>query len=78
MEQTTAISVGIRIILNAAQKAGVRMGEAAGLSQEELAHRLKTKKTAILRIENRAEDIKLSTLKRVAVALGNHLKVSIA
>ena len=28
MEQTTAISVGIRIILNAAQKAGVRMGEA--------------------------------------------------
>ncbi len=51
MEQATAISVGIRIILNAAQKAGVRMGETAGLSQEELAHRLKTKKAAILRIE---------------------------
>ncbi|MBE7445871.1 MAG: helix-turn-helix domain-containing protein [Planctomycetia bacterium] len=35
--------------------------DAAGLSQEELAHRLKTKKTTISRIENHAEDIKLST-----------------
>ena len=52
--------------------------ESAGLTQEELARRLKTKKTAISRIENHAEDIKLSTLKRVAVALGKRLKVSIA
>ncbi len=36
--------------------------EAAGLTQEELARRLKTKKTAISRIENHAADIKLSTL----------------
>ena len=35
--------------------------ESAGLTQEELARRLKTKKTAISRIENHAEDIKLST-----------------
>jgi len=34
--------------------------ESAGMTQEELARRLKTKKTAILRIENHAEDIKLS------------------
>jgi len=52
--------------------------EAAGLTQEELAHRLKTKKTAISRIENHAEDIKLSTLERVASALGRRLQVSIA
>jgi ribosome-binding protein aMBF1 (putative translation factor) len=49
--------------------------ESAGLSQEELARRLKTKKTAISRIENHAEDIKLSTLERVASALGKRLQV---
>jgi len=52
--------------------------ESAGLTQEELAKRLKTKKTAISRIENHAEDIKLSTLERVAVVLGKRLKVKIA
>ncbi len=52
--------------------------ESAGLTQEELARRLKTKKTAISRIENHAEDIKLSTLERVATALGKQLKIKIA
>lgn len=52
--------------------------ESVGLTQEELARRLKTKKTAISRIENHAEDIKLSTLERVAAALGKRLEVSIA
>lgn len=52
--------------------------ESAGLTQEELAFRLKTKKTAISRIENHAEDIKLSTLERVASALGKRLQVSIS
>jgi HTH-type transcriptional regulator/antitoxin HipB len=52
--------------------------EAAGLTQEELARRLKTKKTAISRIENYAEDIKLSTLERVAGALGKRLEIRIA
>jgi len=52
--------------------------ESAGLTQEELARRLKTKKTAISRIENHAEDIKLSTLERVATALGKRLQVNIA
>ena len=37
-----------------------------GLSQEELATRLQTKKTAISRIENHAGDIRLSTLERYA------------
>lgn len=52
--------------------------EAAGLSQEELAKKLKTQKTAISRIENHAEDIKLSTLEKVALALGKHIKIAIA
>jgi HTH-type transcriptional regulator/antitoxin HipB len=52
--------------------------ESAGLTQEELALRLKTKKTSISRIENHAEDIKLSTLDRVAKALGKRLQVYIA
>ena len=62
-------------------KVGVMLRQArksAGLTQEDLARRLKTKKTAISRIENHAEDIKLSTLERVAVALGKRLQVSIA
>jgi len=52
--------------------------EEAGLTQEELARRLHTKKTAISRIENHAEDIKLSTLARVASALGKRLDIEIA
>jgi ribosome-binding protein aMBF1 (putative translation factor) len=52
--------------------------EKAGLTQEELALKLRTKKTAISRIENHAEDIKLSTLEKVAHALGKRLKVKIA
>lgn len=62
-------------------KVGVMLHQArkaVGLTQEELAKKLETKKTAISRIENHAEDIKLSTLERVASALGKHLKVSIA
>lgn len=49
--------------------------ESAGLTQEELARRLKTRKTAISRIENHAEDIKLSTLERIAAALGLQLQI---
>jgi len=52
--------------------------ESAGLTQEELAIRLKTKKTAISRIENHSEDIKLSTLEKVAMALGKKLQIKIA
>jgi DNA-binding XRE family transcriptional regulator len=53
-----------------------KSGEAAGLTEEELARRLKTKKTAIPRIENHSEDTKLSTLGRTAIALGKRLQVS--
>jgi len=52
--------------------------EEAGLTQEELARRINTKKTAISRIENHAEDIKLSTLEKFVGALGKHLTISVA
>ncbi len=52
--------------------------EEAGLTQEELAEKLHTKKSAISRIENHAEDIKLSTLEKFANALGKHLRLEVA
>ena len=51
--------------------------EEAGLTQEELAAKLNTKKSAISRIENHAEDIKLSTLERFANALGKELRLEV-
>lgn len=61
-------------------KVGVMLRQArelAGLSQEELASRLKIKKTAISRIENHPQNIKLSTLESVARVLGKQLQISI-
>lgn len=52
--------------------------EEAGLTQEQLAHKLQTKKSAISRIENHAEDIKLSTLEKFAQALGKKLLLKVA
>lgn len=49
--------------------------EQAGMTQEELAQKLKTKKSAISRIENHADDIRLSTLRCMAKALGKQLVV---
>ncbi len=45
--------------------------EEAGLTQEEVARRMETKKSAVSRIENHAADIKLSTLERFAEAIGS-------
>ena len=51
--------------------------EKSGLTQEELARKIKTTKSAISRIENHSEDIKLSTLIKVANSLGRQLSVKI-
>jgi len=62
-------------------KIGVMLKQArleAGITQEELAARLNTKKTAVSRIENHAEDIKLSTLEKFAEATGKRLVLHIA
>ena len=52
--------------------------EDAGFTQDELAAKLNTKKSAISRIENHAEDIKLSTLEKFANALGKELRLEVA
>ena len=52
--------------------------EEAGLTQEELAKKMNTKKSAISRIENHAEDIKLSTIEKFANALGKKLRLEVA
>jgi DNA-binding XRE family transcriptional regulator len=49
----------------------------AGLTQEEIANKLHTKKSAISRIENHAEDIKLSTLKKFARAVGKEISLQV-
>ena len=49
--------------------------EKAGLTQEEVAKKLRTKKSSISRIENHAEDIRLSTLEKFAYAVGKELKI---
>lgn len=50
----------------------------AGFTQEQVAKRLRTKKSAISRIENHAEDIRLSTLVNYAQALGKKLRLEVA
>jgi HTH-type transcriptional regulator/antitoxin HipB len=60
----------IGVVLKEARKA-------AGLTQEELARRIKSKKTAVSRIENHSRDIRLSTLEKVASALGKRLQIKI-
>ncbi len=49
----------------------------SGITQEELAEKLKTKKSVISRIENHAEDIRLSTLRNYIEALNKKLHISI-
>lgn len=61
-------------------KIGVMLRQArerAGLTQEEVAERLETRKSAISRIENRAGDIRLSTLERYAAAIGWDLSLNL-
>ena len=62
-------------------KIGVLLRQAredAGYTQEEIAKILHTQKSAISRIENHAEDIRLSTLVNYAQALGKQLHLEVA
>lgn len=62
-------------------KVGVLLKQAreqAGLTQEELALKVGTQKTAISRLENHAQDIKLSTIQKVARALGKDLEITLS
>ena len=51
--------------------------EDSGMTQDEVARKLKTKKSAISRIENHAEDIKLSTIERFAQAVGKEIRLQV-
>ncbi len=48
-----------------------------GLTQEDIANKLNTKKSAISRIENHAQDIRLSTLQKFAKTLGKELRIEL-
>jgi DNA-binding XRE family transcriptional regulator len=61
-------------------KIGVMLRQAreeAGVTQEMLARATKTKKSAISRLENHAEDVRLSTVARVARALGKTIRIEL-
>jgi HTH-type transcriptional regulator / antitoxin HipB len=51
--------------------------EEMGATQEEVAKKLNTTKSVISRMENHAEDIRLSTLTKYAKALGRKVKLEI-
>jgi len=62
-------------------KIGVILKQArleAGFTQEQVAEKLHTKKSAISRVENHAEDIRLSTLVNYAQAVGKNLRFEVA
>jgi HTH-type transcriptional regulator/antitoxin HipB len=52
--------------------------EQAGLTQQQVAERMGTKKSAISRLENNAGDVRLSTLQRYAEAVGRRLAIDVA
>ncbi|HLF83022.1 MAG TPA: helix-turn-helix transcriptional regulator [Blastocatellia bacterium] len=61
-------------------KVGVLLKQArekAGMTQDQVARRLRTKKSAISRMENHADDMPLSKIQRYAKALGKNLRVEI-
>ena len=62
-------------------KIGVMLKQArleAGFTQEQVAKKLHTQKSAISRVENHAEDIRLSTLVNYAQAIGKNLRLEVA
>ncbi len=59
-------------------KVGLLLKEArlkTGLTQEQLAVMVNTKKSAISRMENHADNVKLSTIRKIAKALGRVVEV---
>ena len=48
----------------------------AGLTQEELANRMKAKQSLVARLEAGGQNTTVKTLQRIAGATGTHLKIS--
>ena len=62
-------------------KIGVLLKQArldAGMTQEQIAKKLGTQKTAISRMENHAEDVRLSTIEKYVTAIGKKFTIKIA
>lgn len=51
--------------------------EEAGLTQAEVAKQLKLKISTISKVENHSEEIKLSTLERVASVFGKRIEIGV-
>lgn len=51
--------------------------ESAGLTQEQVAIQLGTKKSVISRIENHADNVTLTTLKQYAKAVGRNVQIKL-
>jgi DNA-binding XRE family transcriptional regulator len=49
----------------------------AGLTQDEVASAIGTRKTAISRLENHVQDVKLSTVEKYVKALGKRIEIKI-
>ncbi len=61
-------------------KLGILLKQArleAGLTQEEIAKRLRTTKSVVSRMENHSTDILLSTLEKFARAVGRKIHVAL-
>jgi HTH-type transcriptional regulator / antitoxin HipB len=61
-------------------KLGILLKQArleAGLTQEEIAKRLRTTKSVVSRMENHSTDIRLSTLEKFAKAVGRKIHVAL-
>ena len=51
--------------------------EKKGITQEELAEKIGTKKSTVSRWENHAENMEVATLQKIAFALGKKLKIAL-
>lgn len=51
--------------------------EKSGITQDDLAHKIGTKKSTISRWENHAENMEVATLQKIAYALGKRLKIAL-
>lgn len=48
----------------------------SGMTQEELAKKMDTKKSVISRMENHSEDVRLSTLQKFASVFGKQIRIA--
>jgi HTH-type transcriptional regulator/antitoxin HipB len=61
-------------------KVGVMLRQArekAGMTQDDVARRLRTRRSSVSKIENHAEEMSLSTIQKYAKALGKSLRIEI-